>query len=505
MDDGGKQAVGGSESALHAWFRCDVEAPLAARVGGFARLRLVLLLGGVLALDSADKAMVGAVAGQLEDSLHIGNVDVGWLVTASTGVGALLTLPFSVYADRSNRTRLLAIAIVVWSLAMGAGAASPSFLILLASRLLLGGAVAAAGPAVTSLVGDYFRPGERGRMLGDILAGELVGVAIGYMLLGNIATLASWRVSFVVLAVLGVALAYLVWKRMPEPPRGAQGPTNVGQEDAPPASASTSGTRGALRGEVRRRGIRPYDHEVLHEDPTGWPLWRAIRHVLAVRTYVALVIASALGYFYFTGVRTFAIEFMRARFSLGESVAIGVTVGVGLGAIAGVLSAGRIGDALIRRKYLKGRVVVAAAAYLLAAIAFLPGLLATSLLIAAPFFALAAGGIGGANPAVDAARLDVMHSALWGRAEGVRSTVRRAFEAAAPPLFAYIAILFGGRGGTGRFQNPGDVVGLDRALLAMLVTLAIAGLILLFRATRTYARDVATTIASEQATRDSRK
>ena len=62
MDDGGKQAVGGSESALHAWFRCDVEAPLAAHVGGFARLRLVLLLGGVLALDSADKAMVGAVA-----------------------------------------------------------------------------------------------------------------------------------------------------------------------------------------------------------------------------------------------------------------------------------------------------------------------------------------------------------------------------------------------------------------------------------------------------------
>jgi sugar phosphate permease len=255
---------------------------------------------------------------------------------------------------------------------------------------------------------------------------------------------------------------------------------------------------------VRRRDIRPYDANVLHEDPTRWPLGRAVRHVLSVRTYLVLVIASALGYFYFTGVRTFAIEFMRARFSLSESVAIGVTVGVGLGAIAGVLVAGRIADALIAHRFLKGRIVVAAAAYLLAAIAFVPGLLATSLLVATPFFALAAAGIGGANPAVDAARLDVMHSALWGRAEGVRSTVRRAFEAVAPPLFAYVAILFGGRAGAGRFQGPGDVVGLDRALLVMLVTLAVAGLILLFRATRTYARDAATTIASQNATRDNR-
>ncbi len=198
--------------------------------------------------------------------------------------------------------------------------------------------------------------------------------------------------------------------------------------------------------------------------------------------------------------RTFAIEFMRARFALGESGAIGVTVALGIGGIGGVLVAGHLGDALIRRNVITGRVLVGGAAYLVAAIGFAPGLLVPSLFIAAPCFAVAAAGIGGANPAVDAARLDVMHAALWGRAEGVRATLRRAFEAAAPPLFAYVAILLGGNGNVAS-AKPSDVAGLDRALVVMLATLALAGFVLLFFATRTYARDAATAIASDDATR----
>ena len=483
---------------LHDWFRADVEAPLARRVGGEKRLRLILLLAGVLALDSADKATIGAVVADLERSLRIGNVEFGWLVTASTGIGAVFTLPSSVFADRAHRTHLLAIAIVAWSLAMAAGAASPSFLILLATRLLLGAAIAAAGPAVTSLTGDYFRPGERGRILGYILAGELVGVAVGYLLLGNIATLASWRVSFAVLAVIGLALAFVVWQRMPEPPRGAQG--RMSDSDRSRRSDSGRRSRAALAKDLRRKDVRPDKSHVARDDPTAWSLWRAVRYILSVRTYVALVIASSLGYFYFTAVRTFAIEFMRARFALGESAAIGVTVALGIGAIGGVLVAGHLGDALIRRNVITGRVIVGGAAYLVAAIAFAPGLLVTSLFIAAPCLVVAAAGIGGANPAVDAARLDVMHAALWGRAEGVRATLRRAFEAAAPPLFAYVAILLGGNGNVAN-AKPSDVAGLDRALVVMLATLALAGFVLLFGATRTYARDAATAIASDDATR----
>lgn len=233
------------------------------------------------------------------------------------------------------------------------------------------------------------------------------------------------------------------------------------------------------------------------------------RHALRalVRTYRILVLAWGLGYFYFAGLRTFAIVFMRGRFDLDQALASTLAVGLGLGAIVGVLLAGVLADRLIQHEHLTGRIIVAAAAFFMATAAFVPGLLVTSLLLAAPFFFLAAAGLGGANPALDTARLDVMHSRLWGRAEGVRATWRLALTAVAPPLFGYVADLLQGW----RTDSPhpalgagtaagASAAGLGYAFLVMLLPLLLAG-VLLLRARRSYPRDVVTAIASEKATR----
>lgn len=47
---------------------------LAKRLGGRVRRRVVVLLACVLALDTADLATVGSVAGELERGLHISDV-----------------------------------------------------------------------------------------------------------------------------------------------------------------------------------------------------------------------------------------------------------------------------------------------------------------------------------------------------------------------------------------------------------------------------------------------
>jgi hypothetical protein len=126
---------------------------------------------------------------------------------------------------------------------------------------------------------------------------------------------------------------------------------------------------------------------------------------------------------------------------------------------------------------------------------------------AAPFMFIAAGGLGGAFPPVDAARLDVMHSRLWGRAEGVRSTIVYLAQAASPPLFGWLSSLLGGYGGV-RLGPAGGASGgqsggsdLDITFLVMLVTLLAAAVVLLIGA-RSYPRDVATAVASEKATKN---
>ena len=505
---------------LRRWLRHDIEQPLQELAGGRARLKVILLLALVLSLDAADKATVGAVATPIKAALHVGNLQIGWLVTASTAVAAVVTLPFGALVDRVRRVRLLTLALVVWSLTMLVSGAAVSYPMLLLSRLALGVVASAASPAVTSLTGDFFRPGERGRIFGYVLAGELLGVAFGFLICGNVAAWWSWRVSFWVLGGLGMVLAVVLWRCLPEPSRGGQSRIPLGASEVPAAGegaepvasgrAPEVAQPGSLQRVIRWRGVRPR-HALMSMNPATASLWRAVRYVLAVPTYRTLIVASALGYFYFTGLRTFAIVFMRGRFDLDQAMASSLAVVIGLGAVGGVLLAGRLGDGLIARGRLNGRVLVAAAAYLLATAAFLPGLLLKPLWLAGPFFFLAAAGIGGANPAVDAARLDVMPSALWGRAEGVRATCRFALEAIAPPLFGYLSARFAGHIGTGNAaagaatggSAPAHLgaAGLDLTFLVMLAPLALAGMLLLVRTRCTYARDVASALATERRTR----
>ncbi|WP_310963448.1 MFS transporter [Nocardioides terrisoli] len=478
-----------------------VRTRLTETVGGRARLRVIALLAAVLALDSADKATVGAVAGELEASLHIGNTEIGLLASVSTAIAMICTLPLGIVADRGNRSRLLAVAVLVWSAAMAVAGVSTSYLMLLLCQVAMGGIAAAAGPTIASLTGDLFPAGERGRIYGFVLSGELIGAGVGFLVSGDVAAVLSWRWSFWVLAVPGMALAAAVWRGLPEPARGGQEPLPIEAPDG--ADAEPEPTEDRIREAVDESDVEPRGTDVLTRDPTGRSLWWAVRYVLSIRTNRVLILSSALGYFFFSGVRTFAVVFMRGKFGLDQGVASSLLVLIGCGAIVGVLLTGRLADRLVARHHLTARPVLAGAAYLLAVVMFVPGLLAGSLLLTGALFFFAAAGVGGSNPPLDAARLDVVHFALWGRAEAVRSVFRSLLEAVAPLLFGYVSTLFGSS--TASLGSSGGVtssngVGLQQTFLVMLVPLLASGLLLCLRARRSYPADVAAAVASERST-----
>jgi predicted MFS family arabinose efflux permease len=498
-----------------------VTARVRDQVGGSARLRVIVLLACVLALDSADKATVGAVAAQLEKDMGIGNTQIGLLLTISTAVAALATLPVGLLTDRINRVRLLSAAILVWSLTMVVAGASDSYLMLLLTRIGLGAVGATATPAVASLTGDLFPAAERGRIYGFILSGELVGAGLGFVVCGDIAGLLDWRYAFWALAIPGFALAWVFLRLLPEPARGGQSRLQIGarsvQQALDPEQHDTSEQEtiedddqqeDVVEQEVEAGHIRPHDHMVLHDDPADRSLWWTVKYVLSIRTIRVMILASALGYFYFAGLRTFAVVFVRGRFGVGQSAASSLLFLVGLGAVVGVLVSGRIADRLVARGHLVARPVVAGIGFLLAAAFFVPGLLIPAFILAAPLFFLAAGGLGSANPPLDSARLDLVHYRLWGRAESVRTVLRTALEASAPLLFGWVSTLFGGGGASfGEPSSSGPAVGdaLDYTFLVMLGSLVAAGLLMCVRARQTYPRDVATAVASHHETPDAQE
>jgi predicted MFS family arabinose efflux permease len=497
---------------VREWFAAGPLERARDAAGGPARLRVVVLLAGVLGLSTADAATVGAMAGELERSLGLTNTQVGLLVTASVGVGALATLPFGALADRVDRVRLLRVSVLLWAVAMLVSALAGSFPVLLVTRLLLGVVVAAAYPVTASLTGDLFAPAERGRVYGWILTGELLGTGIGFVISGDLAAALSWRAGFAWLAAPSLLLAWALGRWLPEPARGGASRLEEGAEDILPAEeargtgrpAAAGEAQAAVDGEVERivqdRGIHPRRRLVLDEDPSQRSLWWAVRYTLSIRTNLLLVIASGLGYFFLQGLETFAVVYAAGRYGLGQSTASTLLVGLGLGAVVGVLVSGWLGDRLLHSGRISARPVVAGAAFLLAAGIFVPALLAGSLPVAAPLLFLAAAALGGANPPLNAARLDLVPSALWGRAEGVRTALSTALQAVAPLVFGYLSTVFGGRGGgLGEPSTTEGGGGLEQTFLVMLGTLAVAGLLLLARARATYPRDVATAIASERA------
>jgi len=453
------------------------------RLGGAHRARVVIVLACVLGLSGADTATVGASATELRSGLGISNTDIGLLVAVTSLVAAVATMPFGVLADRVRRTWTLGAAIALWSVAMFWSAVVTSFNELLLSRLFLGVVTAAAGPLVASLVGDYFPAAERGRIYGFILAGELLGAGFGFAVTGDIATL-SWRAAVVVLAVPALVLAWFVVK-LPEPKRGGTAPLESVHPPHVEKQQREEGKPSDAQQLAREHGIEP-DHSLVLRESIG--LVAAIRYVLRVRTNLVLIAASACGYYFLAGIQTFGSEFAKEQYRINQAFANVLLLLIGVGAVLGVLAGGFLGDALVRRRFLNGRIFISVVAAAGATVLFVPALFVRTAFGALPYLALAAFALSAQNPPLDAARLDIMPAQLWGRAEAIRTVLRSFAQALAPLLFGVVSdhVFGGGRSG------------LQLTFVVMLVPLG-ASAALLYRALGTYPRDVASAAASADA------
>jgi hypothetical protein len=220
-------------------------------------------------------------------------------------------------------------------------------------------------------------------------------------------------------------------------------------------------------------------------DPARMGFLDAARYVLKIRTNVILIVASACGYFFLAGVQAFGVTFVRLQYRVDAPLANLLMLVIGGGAVVGILSGGGLGDSLLRKGYLNGRILVSSLAAAFAVVAFIPALTTRSLVTALPYVTFAAFALSFQRAPMDAARLDVIPPPLWGQAEGIRSLLRTGAQSLAPMLFGFFGDhLFGG----GRR-------GLQWTFIVMLVPLA-AGAVVLFRALSTYPSDIAAAAAA---------
>lgn len=444
-------------------------------------LRLLLL---ALVVDYGDRALIGALGPTLKSVFNIGNVQLGLLAAAFSIVGAIATVPMGMLVDRVHRTTLLAVSLVLWAVAMGATGAAFSFAMFFGARVFLGIVAAITGPATPSLVGDLVPAARRGRALGAIDSGQLIGTGIGFLLAAIVASFLSYRWCFWLLGIGGLLLSVAFWRQREPKRTGAAGPSpeEVGEEDDDAAESSGISRVQEL---VREKGVKPSRPAEVMRDPSEMSMWDATRYVVRVRTDLVVLIARSIGDIFLAAVGTFGVIYATKQYHLSQGEADLAILVLGIGALIGVLVVGRVADLLLRRGWLTSRVWLGIIGHLLAPLPLWPAFQTHSVWIALPLFALGAFFLAGSQPPLDAVRVDVIVPLLRGRAEAIRQVLRTLVEGGAPLGFSLLAAHVGG----------GGDAGLRLAFLLTLFVVFANGLFLLITL-RTYAPDVAAALVS---------
>jgi MFS family permease len=194
-----------------------------------------MALGLLLAMNLfnyIDRQVLAAVEPEICHSLFPGQDPDGPVVLTQSGllasaflVSYMLTAPlFGALAQRFPRWKLIAVGVIVWSLATGASGLAMSFMVLLLTRCFVGVGEGAYGPLAPTILSDCFPVARRGKILSLFYVAIPVGGAMGYALGGLAAKLdparESWRWAFFVVVVPGLILG-IVSLLMRESPTGA--------------------------------------------------------------------------------------------------------------------------------------------------------------------------------------------------------------------------------------------------------------------------------------------
>lgn len=327
-------------------------------------------------LNYIDRQVLPAVAPLMlqDEKLHLTHTELGYIEAALLLSFTVLAPLFGRLGDKYARTRLMASAAVIWSIATAftgfvdqlpfLPASVQLHFPLLQFTLTMSGAVLALcfvravvgvgessySTITPSLIADYFPPQRRATALGVFQAAIPMGFALGFVIGGLLAKFFGWRQAFTIVGIPGLAAAVLVW-RLREPKRGA-----TDKEASHITALSRTEHSRALTGET-------FDSQIINGErvdegndktldaamqrpllKTVWQILRTRDFILSTAGYTALTFT--LGAF-----ATWATVLLVEDKGMTEtSAAITLGIVVLLGGATGTFGGGWLSDRIARKK-----------------------------------------------------------------------------------------------------------------------------------------------------------
>jgi predicted MFS family arabinose efflux permease len=175
---------------------------------------LVLLMAVACGAAVANIYYAQPLLSTIAHDFSVSDGTAGLLVTASQvgyAAGLVLLVPLG---DLIERRRLITGILLITALALAATAAAPS-LTLLAAALLVVGVTSVVAQILVPLASALAPESERGRVVGKVMSGLLVGILVARTASGLLSELGGWRLVFGVSAGLMVALSVVLHFRLP--------------------------------------------------------------------------------------------------------------------------------------------------------------------------------------------------------------------------------------------------------------------------------------------------
>jgi MFS family permease len=194
---------------------------------GWTAVGLLALLYSVSLLD---RLILAVLADPISKSIHLSDSQIGFV--AGTGFAvlySLASLPLAQLVDTQNRTWLVISGVSLWSaMTIGSGFATDFTGLLIArSGVALGEAVLV--PATVSLIGDLFVKEKRTLPITVFSSIAAIISPLSFTVGGGMLLIASermhltgfepWRMTFVLVGLPGLVLAFLFYRLVKEPYR----------------------------------------------------------------------------------------------------------------------------------------------------------------------------------------------------------------------------------------------------------------------------------------------
>jgi MFS family permease len=188
---------------------------------------VVIALTAIYTLSFVDRTILSLLVPSIKRDLGVSDTQIGMLQGLAFSVFyTLMGLPIGRVADRWNRRNLIVAGILVWSLFTTLGSVAKSYLLLFLTRIGVGVGEATLSPAGYSMMSDYFPKQKLGVAISVFYMGVFIGTSLAALVGGTtvdmlartpfidvpvLGTMASWRLTFVIVGLPGVLFALLAW------------------------------------------------------------------------------------------------------------------------------------------------------------------------------------------------------------------------------------------------------------------------------------------------------